>query len=348
MMRALFLPLTWAVALGTAQAGDAGPEAGIDQNRSVLGDVPLLSVGPTASSAAVAGPAPVASTNAPVNGVHVATPALPPVADLPGRPRVTRDRKSKQPAASQAVPDGMVAGDGDIERVMFRKAPIRIVLPVKKERMVTLPGAFAFHAPEGFEASVQSQIIERTAYLTALAPFDTLRVVAEDLSTGRQIPLDLVTSTEGVARPVEVFVPGTAARAAADGSVQAEPDADAPALDMVGLTRFAAQALYAPRRLVPSSTGVRQVPVNVAPAPGLYRGWNIETVPIGQWRSGGLYVTAVRFTNTGREPVDLDLDELRGRWLAATAQHSRLVPGDPAWNTTAVYLVCDSPFEACR
>ena len=76
-----------------------------------------------------------------------------------------------------------------------------------------------------------------------------------------------------------------------------------------------------------------------------------ETVPlidIGAWRSGQLYVTAVRFTNQGTNPLDIDLQEMRGQWLAATAQHTRLLAAGSPWATTTVYLVCDRPFDACR
>ncbi|MBW8833508.1 MAG: DUF3438 family protein, partial [Burkholderiales bacterium] len=46
--------------------------------------------------------------------------------------------------------------------------------------------------------------------------------------------------------------------------------------------------------------------------------------------------------------MDIDLQEMRGRWLAATAQHSRLLAAGSDWDTTTVYLVCDRPFDACR
>jgi integrating conjugative element protein (TIGR03749 family) len=256
-------------------------------------------------------------------------------------------------AASTRVPAGVATharGSTDTERVVFQTVPVRVVLPVDQERVVSLPGQFALHAPEGFDTLVRSQIIERTAYLKALAPFGSLRVVAEDLTTGRQIPLDLVSVPSGSIspRPMEVFVPVPMVDAVAAGEDAGRSGRDAAPLDMVALTRHAAQALYAPRRLIPSAPSVRQVPVDPAPVEGLYRGWRIETVPIGAWRSGDLYVTAVRFTNTGDQPIDLDLQELRGRWLAATAQHMRLLASDPAWRTTTVYLVCDRPFAACR
>ena len=265
------------------------------------------------------------------------------------------DKKAPRPTALADMPAGLGFGDGvnapDAERVVFQRAPVRIVLPVNRERLITFPGPVAFHAPEGFETLVQGQIIERTAYLKALAPFGTLRVVAEDLATGRQIPIDLIADAKGktALRPVEVMVPGQANGGSASASDPASSaSASSPALDMVGLTRFAAQSLYAPRRLLPAIPGVKQLSIASTPVEGLYRGWRVQTTPIGAWRSGQLYVTALRFTNQGPQPLDIDLQEMRGRWLAATAQHTRLLAAGSDWSTTTVYLVCDRPFETCR
>ena len=264
------------------------------------------------------------------------------------------DKNTPRATALADMPAGLGFGDdaqaSDTERVVFRRAPVRIVLPVNRERLITFPGPVAFHAPEGFETLVQSQIIERTAYLKPLAPFGTLRVVAEDLATGRQIPIDLIADPKGKIAlwPVEVMVPGQASVGSASASDAASGASSSPGLDMVGLTRFAAQSLYAPRRLLPAAPGVKQLPIASTPVEGLYRGWHVETTPIGAWRSGRLYVTALRFTNQGQQPLDIDLQEMRGRWLAATAQHTRLLAAGSDWSTTTVYLVCERPFEACR
>jgi integrating conjugative element protein (TIGR03749 family) len=317
-----------------------GPAADSDDERGLLGDIPGFAAAaassPAAPASAVAaarrGSAPQAS----------ATPANQPAKR--GASKATAHGRASSGRAATVV-SGM-RGDPDTERVVYQLAPVRIPLPIGRERTVSLPGPFALHAPEGFDALVRSQIIERTAYLKGLAPFGSVRVVAEDLVTGRQIPMDLVSVPDDGSpqRPMEVFAPVHRQEGASGNA----GDPGAPPLDMVALTRHAAQSLYAPRRLIPSTPAVRQVPVNPKPVDGLYRGWRVETVPIGAWRSGDLYVTAVRFTNTGDQAVDLDLQEVRGRWLAATAQHTRLLASDPAWRTTTVYLVCDRPFDACR
>lgn len=236
------------------------------------------------------------------------------------------------------------------ERLVFDRAPLRIVLPVGRERIVSFPGVVALEVTEGFDALVRSQIIERNVYLRALVPFEAIRLTAIEIGSGRRIVLDLV-AVERVAKPsgpVEISVAGDHAVAPEALAQQGQPTEPPAPLDMVALTRFAAQTVYAPVRLIPASPAVRQVDVDGAPVRGLYRGWRIETAPIGAWKSGALYVTAVRFTNQSDRAQDIDLQELRGRWLAATAQHGRVLAAGTDAAVTTVYLVCDRPFEACK
>jgi hypothetical protein len=70
-------------------------------------------------------------------------------------------------------------------------------------------------------------------------------------------------------------------------------------------------------------------------------------MPLGAWKSGSLYVTAVRVTNRSRFPTELSLEQLRGQWIAATAQHVRIGPAGSDTDTTAIYLISNRPFEAC-
>ena len=344
---ALLLAVWIATGATAAPSGEPAPSAPADPTRAGVKTTPnVLGAIPGTVQTTDIEPAGDASSTMSAVATPATRAAAP--AQRPG------DKKPPRATALTDMPAGLGFGDGveasDTERVVFQRAPVRIVLPVNRERLITFPGPVAFHAPEGFETLVQSQIIERTAYLKPLAPFGTLRVVAEDLATGRQIPIDLVADVKGktALRPVEVMVPGQASGGSASAGDAAPGASSAPALDMVGLTRFAAQSLYAPRRLLPAAPGVKQLPIASTPVEGLYRGWHVQTTPIGAWRSGQLYVTALRFTNQGQQPLDIDLQEVRGHWLAATAQHTRLLAAGSDWSTTTVYLVCDRPFEACR
>ena len=235
-----------------------------------------------------------------------------------------------------------------IERAVFARLPVRVGLPVLRERLITLPGPAALHVPADIETVARIETIDRTIYVTALVPFAPIRIVAELIEGGQQIPLDLVANTQtgAASAELEVFLDKSPTRSAASPS-QGSPNEGPPAADMVELTRYASRMLYAPRRLATARTGIQQVQVSTKPVAGLVRGGLVEAVPLGQWRSAGLYVTAVRVTNKASQPFELPLEHLRGRWIAVTAQHGRIGPAGSETDTTALYLVCDRAFDAC-
>jgi len=335
-----------------------------------------LGADPSQPGATVPASAAVASTAAPVGAVGGTPPsaagravqaAKSPKAPKKSKPAAAPARESTEDGA--AVRAAGAPGTLRPERVLFERAPVRIDLVADQERRVVFPNPVALQVPR--DAAVTSQVIERTAYITASEPMQRVRVIAEDLVTGQMVPVDLYavaapaskqaphggtssSSAANEAPEVEVFYKGEASssmggarRSSADA--QADDDDDAPAaLDAVALTRYAAQMTYAPRRLLPSVAGVRQVPVRAEPVAGLLRGVRLAAVPLGQWRSGELFVTAVRVTNLEHRAVDLNLDDVRGSWTSATAQHTRLMGAGSGWETSTLYLVCDRPFEACR
>lgn len=290
-----------------------------------------------------------------------------PPSSRPDSGRTTSSKRtSPQPSSTTDAPRApsperiAAAPSASTERLVFERRPLRMALAVGRERIVSFGGPVAFHLPEDVDGVLRVQIIGSTAYLTATAPFGTVRVVAEHLQgDGAQIPIDLIAdrSTAQASGDVEVFTVREAATRAqrARSAVAAESaeresgtDEASEAVDLVMLTRYAAQSIYAPRRLAPVHPAVRQVPLAIEPMAGLVRGWRIEAVPLASWRAGALYVTAVRATNQERQAVELDLADLRGQWLAASSQHGRLGPAGADTDTTTLYLICDRPFEACR
>lgn len=264
---------------------------------------------------------------------------------------IPRAKPAARNANRAGAPSAAAAAASDrpgVERAIFNRQPVRVGLPVQRERLITLPGPAALHVPADIESVARVEAIDRTIYVTALVPFAPIRIVAELIDGGRQIPLDLVANaqTSGASAELEVFLDRAGSREASAGAAAAT-EAGPPAADMVELTRFASRMLYAPRRLATTRPGISQVQVSTKPVPGLVRGGLVETVPLGQWRSAGLYVTAVRVTNKSAQPFELPLEHLRGRWLAVTAQHGRIGPAGSETDTTALYLICDRAFDAC-
>jgi integrating conjugative element protein (TIGR03749 family) len=259
----------------------------------------------------------------------------------------TEQRGVPPTARKKVAGTAMPAHREGVERAVFARLPVRVGLPVKRERLITLPSPAVLHVPSDIEAVARVEAIDRTIYVTALVPFAPIRIVAELIEGGQQIPLDLVANaqTAAASQELEIFIErGRGASAEAQAAATAD---EAPAADMVELTRFASRMLYAPRRLAVAQPGVSQVQVSNRPVVGLVRGALVETVPMGQWRSAGLYVTAVRITNKSNQPMDIPLDNLRGKWLAVSAQHGRLGAAGSEADTSALYLICDRAFDAC-
>ena len=229
------------------------------------------------------------------------------------------------------------------ERIVWNKTPIAIPLVVGEERLVHFPDSVRIGLPQSLTVLLRSQSINGTLYLLAREPFDTTRIIARSETEG---PLYVLDVSAELAEPDSPKPPDVQIL------LDSEPHTDAAeslankslSWGYAALTRFAAQQLYAPTRLIPHHPAVVAIPVSAEPVELVY-GARIEAVPVAAWKAGLRYVTAVKLTNRTPRPVVLDPRELRGAWLAATFQHNRLLPAGSEADTTAVYLISDRPFD---
>ncbi len=242
----------------------------------------------------------------------------------------------------------MVHAEPEItERIKWNKTPIRIDLKVGHERLVHLPGPVKVGLPASLQPLLRTQSVNGTVYFLASEPFDATRVMVRGTDEGQIFLFDVSASKDGgQTNPVQVYVEdkekGTSGTTDSTGGDNAETG-----YSYAALTRFAAQQLYAPARLVQERPGIVRVPVKREPV-RLMHGGAIEATPLVAWRAEGLYVTAVKLTNGTSSTQTLDPRNLRGTWLAATFQHNRLLPAGDEADTTAVYLISARPFEASR
>jgi integrating conjugative element protein (TIGR03749 family) len=230
------------------------------------------------------------------------------------------------------------------ERIVWTKSPIAVTLTVGEERLLHFPDSVSVGVPQALSSLLRSQSINGTLYLLANAPFDATRVMVRSEHEGPLYVLDISAQAHDPAIP-----PRPAMQILVDNPATDDPSLDTTAHSAehwgyVALTRYAAQQLYAPARLLDFTPGIVRVPVNQQPI-DLVRGGRIEAVPVAAWRAGVHTVTAVKVRNTTQEPVILDPRELRGPWLTATFQHNRLLPAGSEADSTAVYLISDRPFD---
>lgn len=246
-------------------------------------------------------------------------------------------------AMHQASADDAFEASQATERIVWAKAPIALSLPVGKERMVTFPGDVRAGVPPALADALRTQSVAGTVYWLARKPFPPTRIQIQEIDSGRVYLLDLRAESDTTSiAPVEIVVRPSTSR---------EPDSPTPAspvsqrVDYVSLTRYAAQQMYAPKRLLRDPPGVHRAPLRIKRAVALVRGGAIEATPLTTWRGGELYVTTVKLRNVTSAPVALDPRELRGQWLAATLQHARLLPHGDEADTTCVYLISARPFD---
>lgn len=248
-----------------------------------------------------------------------------------------------------AVP-GAAAADIDRARrggthVLYENRPLPVVLGIEAERVIDLPFVPMIQLPPALEGRLQVQPIENVLYLTAREPFARVRLLVQAVDGSVVLPLD-VSAHAGQGSPerlpdLVIHLPGERPGAQADVGLAPPPAADP---DMAELTRFAAQSLYAPPRLIPVSTRIRRDQVAPELAKDLVRGGAVDSSALASWCAGKLCVTAVRLSNRGSVPLQLDPAMFRGRWVALTAQHWRLHGAGEAADTTAAYLVSDGRF----
>lgn len=234
---------------------------------------------------------------------------------------------------------GIQAQEPAARHIPWQKVPIAVELTVGEERLVHFPGAVSVGVPATLDASLRTQTVNGTVYWRAAAPFATTRVAIRELDSSRMYLIDLqanlaLSDNAPIRIMLETPLTGEGGGALAHGPMQ---------YDYVHLTRFAAQQLYAPARLVSALPGVVRVPLQQEAVP-LVRGAAIDATPLIAWRAGSHYVTAVKLVNRATEPQVLDPRALRGQWLSATFQHARLLPAGDEADTTVVYLISAQPF----
>ena len=225
------------------------------------------------------------------------------------------------------------------QRIQWQKVPIAITLSVGEERMVHFRSPVTVGIPATLESKLRTQTVNGTVYWLAKATFGSTRVMVREIEGGQTYLFDLSAATTGEhSAAIVVFVDETTAVGNRLGEA-----GEGARHGYVSLTRYAAQQLYAPMRLLSSVPGIVRVPVQPHSV-ALLRGHGVAAKPLAAWRAGYLYVTAVKLTNRTAQAQTLDPRTLRGAWLSAAFQHSRLLPAGSDADTTAVYLVSAQPF----
>lgn len=231
-----------------------------------------------------------------------------------------------------------------LEHRVWNKLPIHIVLPVGKERRIDFPLAINLQVPSSIKVmSERIQVTESgSVYWIASTSFKKQRVNAVT-ETGYSYILDIEARPNAHQHPIAIVDE----RIPKEESNTGQSSRPAYDYDYVDLVRFAAQSVYAPDRLIKPLPGLRRVKIDKAPI-ALVKGSDLITEPMAQWVAPtipSLYVTAVRITSNSLKNITLDPRLLRGDFLAASAQHTRVNSAGEDGDTTTWYVISGQPFD---
>ena len=240
----------------------------------------------------------------------------------------------------------------DPQRVLWDKRPISIHLQVGHERIIHFPDDVRYWLPDRVKRQVSALAANGVLYIRATEPFPTTRIRVQGLNDQQVYLLDITASETAAASDELIVMTKENSRNRSKEATAYKTTEDW----RIRLTRYAAQQLYAPERLVDADSAIKRIPVELKTSIPLIRGGLIEAVPIASWQGHGLTVTAIRVSNLSRQSLQLQFDRsdslqaldlsylVRGDWLTATLQHDRLGAMGDETDTTTLYLVSNRSF----
>ena len=233
--------------------------------------------------------------------------------------------------------------------------PIKLALVVGQEVQLTFEQPLGrLGTPGSIKDKLQTQLIDQRLWLKATKTFKPTRLLVR--SEQGELSVFLLSASATAAEqtiqayPIKYTIITEAKLPDQNNSHQQNPNTK-PALSYVDLTRFAAQSLYAPKRLIKNINLIR-IPINTKQAVRLFTcstaltcNGNVLAHPIATWQSPRFYISAVLLKNTTQQQIVLDPRDLLGTWKAATFHFNRLGKANSPEDTSVVYLVSSSPFE---
>jgi len=232
-------------------------------------------------------------------------------------------------------------------------SPILVRLQPGVERRLVFPAPVMVGLQNGVADRIQIQNVDRTVFMVASGDIEHTRVLVRHLDDSATYVLNVTTEgfsarhTALVINPDTISAPATAKVPKPTPRLRMKKRRDQTVYShYVRLTRFAAQQLYGPTRIINGDTDLKQVDdLDTVTPVAIVRGDRVTGTPIASWSDGEYRVTAIRLTNRTPDSVNLDPRDLRGRWLAATFHANSLGGQGQAGDTTAVYVVSHDSFD---
>tara|TARA_R110002124_G_scaffold5786_11_gene36345 strand:- start:27937 stop:28812 length:876 start_codon:yes stop_codon:yes gene_type:complete len=239
-----------------------------------------------------------------------------------------------------------------VERVVWDKRPIAVHIQRNQERIIHFPDDVRYWLPDSLKRKVSVVAANGVLYIRATESFPVTRIRVQGLIDQTIYLLDVTANdSESVGDELVVMKPEAVTNRAKDQTASRQTE------DWrVRLTRYAAQQLYAPERLLRGDSQIKRIPIDTHHSVSLVRGQRVKAKPIAAWQGGGFTLTAIKLRNITEQNLHLVFDDgnkrnaidltyaLRGSWLTAVTQHDFLGAAGKETDTTTLYLVSDRPF----
>ncbi len=113
----------------------------------------------------------------------------------------------------------------------------------------------------------------------------------------------------------------------------------------IEMTRVAAKQVRMPYLSRTVQGKVQPVNLRELGSVPLFRDANLAAVPSAAWTDGLHFLTAVKVVNLTDHAKPVDVNLMRGEWMAATVERQQLAPAGEEGDFTYLYLISETSFE---
>jgi integrating conjugative element protein (TIGR03749 family) len=225
--------------------------------------------------------------------------------------------------------------------------PIHIKIPVSREVMITFDNEIQqIGFKQDISNKIQSESIDARWWLKAKSLLESQKILVKDKNG--KIIVFLISSfiaNKDTAINKNYHV---VSKKHSINKIKKTPQQNKK-LSLVDITRFAAQQLYAPKRLI-KDIGLNEIPVSTTPVNifSCHRSTIcVDTIatPIFSYESSDKYISAIKVVNNSNKIFYLDHRDIIGNFIAATFQFEKIdIKNSPA-DTTVLYVISNQPLE---
>lgn len=221
-----------------------------------------------------------------------------------------------------------IGGTNESLTMQYQNAPLVIDVTVDSEMRIHFGESVELGVPQELVSKLDVSSVQGTVYLTAMEAFSRQRVLVKRLKNGRFVLLDVSASTR---KSMHQNIVIQLDQEGGNTPTTREPTP-------VEITRFAAQQLLAPRRLLVRDKSIRSASTKFD-FDTVYLSDQLNGKYLSSWRTKHLFAIAYSLENVSDDILNLTPDAVRGDWNTVSFLATQLHPENQGNSTTVMILV---------